>query len=124
MNSLSKIDIDLINKFVIQSMINRGYILFDNSPSCPKFDKHFYFENNPVTLELENTGLISIKVKIKVYHKSHDIFIAYAYKATITRYGIKERDSFSKEYTYILMVIKSILHERKIFNYLKQRIST
>ena len=99
-------------------MYNRGLTLC--SPNCKKLDLHLYFEANPLKLEVERSGYVAIKVRVKMYHQNKDVFISYGYKAILTPEGLVERHSFSYEYSYILKVIRKLLQESGVTDYLKE----
>tara|TARA_B100000508_G_C11464534_1_gene280925 strand:- start:5281 stop:5952 length:672 start_codon:yes stop_codon:yes gene_type:complete len=109
---------DYLNKLMTDAMYNRGFILY--SPNCKKLDLHLYFEPNPLKLEVEPSGLLTIKVRVKMYHHNKDIFIPYGYKAILTEKGLVERHSFSYEYTFVLKIIRGLLEESGICDYLKE----
>tara|TARA_B100000508_G_scaffold141096_1_gene146791 strand:+ start:1368 stop:1988 length:621 start_codon:yes stop_codon:yes gene_type:complete len=111
-------EVNYLNKLITDAMLSRGFILY--SPDCKKLDLHLYFEPNPLKLEVERNGLTAIKVRVKMYHRSKDVFIPYGYKAVLTHEGVVERHSFSYEYTYILKLIRKLLQESGVTDYLKE----
>ena len=98
-----------INSLIIDAMKKRGFIMYEKD--CNRIDLHLYFEPNPVQLETLENGFTAIKVSIKIYHANQELFIGYTYKAIITKNGFKERHSFGSEYSYVLKVIRRLIHE-------------
>jgi hypothetical protein len=121
MKKFDEIDIYLINQLMEIAMQKRGFILYVDD--CLKLDLHHYYEDNPVSIEIEDNGLTSIKIRVKIYHNNQELFIPYCYKAIITENGFIERHSFSEEYLYILKIIRKLIHESGVYDYIKQTIN-
>ena len=121
MKKFDEIDIFLINQMMEIAMQKRGFILY--SDDCLKLDLHHYYEDNPVSIEIEDNGLTSIKIRVKIYHSNQQLFIQYCFKAIITEDGFIERHGFSKEYSYVLKIIRRLINESSVYNYIKQTIN-
>lgn len=102
-------------------MQKRGFILYVDD--CLKLDLHLYYEDNSVSIELEDNGLTSIKIQVKIYHSNQQLFIRYCFKAIITEDGFIERHSFSEEYSYILKIIRRLINESGVYDYIKQTLN-
>ena len=116
MKSFDAIDIEFINRRMTKAMLNRGFISYNDD--CLKLDLHPYFELNPVSIELQDNGFLAIKVKLKIYLLNQDIYISYVYKALIVSDGFRERHSFSPEYSFVLNIIRRLLHESGVYDYI------
>jgi hypothetical protein len=106
-----------INSILIHAFEERGMIKYGDD--CKKLDLHWYYENEPATIEIED-GRAVLYIRLKMYSMNSESFINHKFYARLLDLGFQNEESVDIKYQHQSMLLTRIYHHYGVIDMVRQ----